>query len=644
MDGVWGTNDIGSSNVGRCEGLYWTAWDYGTRGVPVFPLGLWDHQYSHSPVMIPLSGHIPLARNNVQEGLWMEQSVALMPEQATVVEGIVTGLSRMPRSASSRVTLNRRWMVIVPSGLSDLFAGMRVRVHGVWHQGARRRYLLASLIEPLEALPSLSIERLSRALLGTPTPSEEQRRVLELLSPAVNWLLTAGQKAVAKKLAALKLRKAEQIAGNPFSLVKRGLVKFDAAEMLHRQLQTDPWHLGRLQAGTTEVLRRAEKSGRARVTRQELIERVTTVLALSSDFEVDWTAVWRSSLVARDGEYYCLPSWYHQRRQALQILRLNQLMMTLSVPSGYEEILRHRFSVVTGAAMSGKTTLVRGLAASCRAAGWRVAVTAMTGKAASVLGEDAQTVHRLIGYGPLGCRKEPLELDLLIIDEISMMVWPLLLSVLRVMRGQIVFVGDPRQLPPVEGEPVHRELLGLLPVLDLGIRPPAQVEVVRHWSEAHLLSNLEHLVRRCHAEGGEWQVLSPVKRSQLGTQALNLFLQGVINPDGIPIGGGYRVGDRVIVIRNDYDGSRPVYNGQVGRVQGGGENTVAVELAGGTRVHVSTKDLELAYCLTVHKSQGSRYDTVVFVIPPVAADFARDEHMQYVGLTRGRQKTVCYAL
>ena len=574
----------------------------------------------------------------------MEQRAEVTTEQPVILEGTVTGLGQMPRSASSRVTLNRRWMVIVPSGVSNLFAGMRVRVHGVWHQGARRRYFLASSIEPMEALPALPIERLSGALLGTPTPTEDQRRVLDLLSPALNWLVTAGLKTVAKKLAELKVRKAEQISGNPFSLVKRRLLKFEAAEMLHRQLQTDPWHLGRLQAGTTEVLRRAEKSGRARLTRTELIERITTLLALSGDFDVDWTAVWRSSLVARDGEFYCLPSWYHQRRQALQMLRVNQLTMTLSIPEGYEELLRHRYSVITGAAMSGKTTLVRNLASSCRAAGWRVAVTAMTGKAASVLGEDAQTVHRLIGFGPLGCRKEPLELDLLIIDEISMMTWPILVSVLRVMPGQILFVGDPRQLPPVEGEPVHRELLTLVPVHDLGVCPQAQVEVVRHWSEAHLLTNLERLVRRCHEEGGDWQVLSPVKRSQLGTQALNLFLQRVINPSGAQIGGGYRVGDRVIVIRNDYDGSRPVYNGQVGRVQGGGENTVAVELAGGAHVHVSTKDLELAYCLTVHKSQGSRYDTVVFVIPPVAADFARDEHMQYVGLTRGRQKTVCYAL
>ena len=61
-------------------------------------------------------------------------------------------------------------------------------------------------------------------------------------------------------------------------------------------------------------------------------------------------------------------------------------------------------------------------------------------------------------------------------------------------------------------------------------------------------------------------------------------------------------------------------------------------------VEVSVRDPELAYCLTVYKPQGSRYDTVVFVVPPVAKEFAEDVPMQYVGLTRGRRATWCYAL
>jgi hypothetical protein len=560
------------------------------------------------------------------------------------VEGTITAISALTRSGASRLTLNRRVTVVVPGGVSDLFAGMRVRAYGVWHRGLRSRYLVSTRLEPVEAPPPLSVERLSRALLGTPAPSEEQRQVLELLGPALNWLFAAGAKAVAMKLAQLRLRKAQQIAGNPFSLVKRRLLDFDAAEMLHRQLQTDPWHLGRLQAATTEVLRRAEKSGCARLTASELQERIRALLALSDAFEVEWEAVWRSSIVARDGDRYCLPSWYHQRRKVLQALRANQMTIVPEVPPRFADLLRYRYSVVTGAAMSGKTTLVRELASVCRAAGWRVAVTAMTGKAASVLGDDAMTLHRLIGYSPQGYRKEPLPIDLLVIDEFSMCTYNLLAAVLQVMKGHIVFAGDPRQLPPVEGEPVHRDLLELLPVTDLGVRPTVPVDIVRHWSEAHLLANLEFLVRQCQSAGREWQVLSPIKRSALGTQALNRFLQGVVNPQGTWVGEGYRVGDRVIIIRNDYEGPLPVYNGQIGSILGVDETRLTVRLDAGPTVKVAMRDVELAYCLTVHKAQGSRYDTVVFVVPPTASEFANDAHMQYVGLTRGRETTLCYAL
>lgn len=559
-------------------------------------------------------------------------------------EGTVTSLRRMPRSTSTRLVLNRKMTVIVPNGASHYFAGLHVIVRGVWKQGARHRYLLASAIEPVETSADWSVERLSRAVWGPTPPTGEQTAVLTTLAPALSWLFTAGLRTLATKLAHLSLRKAQQIAANPFVLVKRRELDFESADMLHRRAHGDPWLLGRLQAATTEVLRRAERGGCARLTRDELIRRITALLTLDGEHEVDWDFVWRSSLVARDGDNYCLPSWFYLRRRVLQQFQNNQLSLGAGVVPGYETLLAHRYSVITGAAMSGKTTTVRELASRCRAAGWRVAVTAMTGKAASVLGPDAMTIHRLIGYGPKGCSKEPLPYDLIIIDEISMMVWPLLASVMQIAKGHVVFCGDPRQLPPVEGEPVFHELLKVLPVHDLGIRPTVDVETVRHWSPEHLLANLERLCRTCEAERREWQVLSPVRRSALGTERLNLFLQRVVNEQGTPVGDGFRVGDRVLVVRNDYRGAIPVYNGQTGKVIGAGEKGLCVRLESGDAIEVSPRDLELAYCLTVHKAQGSRYDTVVFVVPPVARDFAEDVHMQYVGLTRGRRATLCYAL
>jgi exodeoxyribonuclease V alpha subunit len=322
----------------------------------------------------------------------------------------------------------------------------------------------------------------------------------------------------------------------------------------------------------------------------------------------------------------------------------NQVSLPTTEVKGFSHLLQHRYVVLTGAAKSGKTTMIRELASACRAAGWRVAVTAMTGKAASVIGPEAKTLHRLLGFSPHGYPKELLPYDLVIIDEVSMLTWPLLAAALRVIPGHIVFCGDPRQLPPVEGEPAFPELLRLLPVHDLGVVPAVQFTTVRHWSTEHLLLNLERVCRTCRDAGQEWQVLSPVKSSRLGTIQLNQFLQRVINPHGLPVGDGFRVGDRIIVVRNDYAGSQPVYNGQMGIVLGAGERGIHVRLENNHEVDVAPRDLELAYCLTVHKAQGSRFDIVVFVIPSIAKDFAENAHMQYVGLTRGRQATWCYAL
>ena len=471
------------------------------------------------------------------------------------LEGTITALRAIAGSQGVHIVLNRRMTVVVPTGLSDFFAGMRVSVRGRWRRGIRRRYFLATSVEPVETPAEQDVERLCRTLVGLPDPMGEQRAVLAVLAPALSWLLTSGFRVLAAKLARLPLRKAEQIAGNPFLLVKRRELDFDSAEMLHRRLQGDPWLMTRLQAGTTEVLRRAERSGCARISSQDLANRVSSLLRLDPDIEVDWELVWRPTVVARDGERVCLKSWFHQRRRVLQLLKNNQMSLDGGAIGGFEHILGHRYSVVTGAAMSGKTSLLRDLAARCRAAGWRVALTAMTGKAANVIGPDAVTIHRLIGYGPKGCMTPP-DSDLVIIDEVSMMTWPLLASVMNVVKGHVVFCGDPRQLPPVEGEPVFSELLTVLPVHDLGSCPTVAVESVRHWSVSHLLSNLERLCRRCEVERREWQVLSPIKRSLLGTVQLNQFLQSIVNQNGLSVGHGYRVGDRVLVIRN-YRGGMP---------------------------------------------------------------------------------------
>ena len=163
-----------------------------------------------------------------------------VPDIPVEQEGTVTSLRRMPRSMSTRLVLNRKVTVVVPHGVSDYFAGLRVVVRGVWRHAARHRYVLASAVEPVKILADLRLERLSREVLGPAAPTGEQTAVLIVFVPALTWLLTFGMWTLASHLAPLPLRKAQQIAANPFALVKRRELDVESAEMLHRRLHRDP--------------------------------------------------------------------------------------------------------------------------------------------------------------------------------------------------------------------------------------------------------------------------------------------------------------------------------------------------------------------------------------------------------------------
>lgn len=169
---------------------------------------------------VPMSSwRAPLERNTA----WEEQSMTAATSIALPAgqEGTVMSIRPVRGSSSVKVTLNCRFMVVAPTGVSEYFAGIRVRASGVWRQGAGRRYLLASEVEPLESPADLGPERLGRVPLSVPSPSGEHLEVLHLLAPALTWLLSSGSPALACKLAHLSVRKARQIAHNPYVLVRR---------------------------------------------------------------------------------------------------------------------------------------------------------------------------------------------------------------------------------------------------------------------------------------------------------------------------------------------------------------------------------------------------------------------------------------
>ncbi|HEY7957762.1 MAG TPA: ATP-dependent RecD-like DNA helicase [Polyangia bacterium] len=357
-------------------------------------------------------------------------------------------------------------------------------------------------------------------------------------------------------------------------------------------------------------------------------------------------------------------------------------------------------AVITGGPGTGKTTVVRALTASWERAGRRVLLAAPTGRAAKRLheatGRPAQTVHRLLEWGrpPPGVRRGPfardetnrLAVDLLVVDEASMLDLGLFRALIAAVPpgATLVLVGDVDQLPPVGPGQVLADLISseVVPVARLseifrqaegsGIidnayrildgTPPVGAKDARgdfflvHAEEPERAREL--VVRMCKeripsAFGldpiRDVQVLTPMHRGAAGSSELNRALQDALNPaspeapEVAHAGRTFRAGDKVMQVKNDYD--RDVFNGDVGRVVSAAlvedEPVVEIELDG-RRVRYEGEalaELELAYAVTVHKSQGSEYPAVVLTL--LMQHFVLlKRNLLYTAVTRGKRLVV----
>jgi exodeoxyribonuclease V alpha subunit len=339
--------------------------------------------------------------------------------------------------------------------------------------------------------------------------------------------------------------------------------------------------------------------------------------------------------------------------------------------------------VVTGGPGTGKTTIVKAILEIFAAKGRRVLLAAPTGRAAKRLsestGRDAKTIHRLLEFdaGVGGFRRgrdNPLDVDLLVVDEVSMVDLVLMNKLLAAVPSStcVVFVGDRDQLPSVGAGSVLADLI------DSGVVAVARL------TEIHRQAGASHIVRAAHAvNAGEVpesaptadgdfyfieaddpalvidkilamvtdripkkfgldplrdiQVLSPMNKSDLGVQNLNKLLQAALNPgkDG-PV--AFRVGDKVIQTRNNY--TREVFNGDIGRVTAidAVDQMAAVEFDGRTIEYEFSDldELQHAFVISIHKSQGSEYPAVVIPVHTQHFIMLR-RNLLYTGITRGRK-------
>jgi len=537
--------------------------------------------------------------------------------------------------------------------VSASWLGAELRVSG--RMGARRKGQVL-LVDEAECLRTKEDLVLSVPSSGTEPersgnePACTERAVVRaLLCLPLRWLRAGGLSKERAVLEGWSVKNAKRVLRNPFSTVRSRLLSFGVADCLHQLLGGQRAERARVQAGMTCVLQRAVKQGWGGLQSESLRRLVAARLCIDRETLGPLEPYMDDAYRVDAQGIVSLRSVWQQVGFVTNQFGLNQMTLSTQTEPCIESLLSRRFSVVTGSAGSGKTRLLQQVATEVTRRGLSVALTALTGKAAKVLGQQGCTVHRLLGFSSRGFARRPLPYDVIIVDEAPMLTLNVLWHLLRVSEKAIViFAGDVKQLGPVSGIAVYRDIVRQLPLVDLDCEqaawacPIAPVERIQFRRDGDVLLYVERRLRSWLAEDLKWQVISPVHTTLLGTKAVNRMIQHIVNPFGEAVIDQFRVGDRVIVTKNIYQGDRHVCNGEMGHVTGCVGKQLSLLLGDASTVVVPVRCVELAYCLSVHKVQGSRFARVMVILPERAFPrFCQDRGLLEVARTRATEQTVC---
>jgi exodeoxyribonuclease V alpha subunit len=494
-------------------------------------------------------------------------------------------------------------------------------------------------------------------------------------------------------------RLAEDIAG----------IAFKSADKIAEQLGIAKDSPQRAEAGLLYVLDRSIASGHVFQTRKELLAATAELLEINAErlSEALPTLLKRDKVVEDGDSLYPQRLWEAETGAARLLKRLVgsprddvsiqvekalkwvESTQKIELSKEQREAIRTavdaKAMVITGGPGTGKTTVLNSLLAIFEYKKFDMLLAAPTGRAAKRMeqatGHEARTIHRLLEFSPKEggfTRNEtnPLDADLVVIDEASMMDITLVYSLLRALPpgARLFLVGDVDQLPSVGPGNV------LLDVIASGLVPVVWLKTIfRQASESGIITNahrinqgeypefnttdfffverkdperaletvIELVTQRIPKKFGydpfrDIQVLAPMRRGEVGVTNLNETLKQALNAQAAPIGRRpFGLGDKVMQLSNNYE--LDVYNGDVGLITLIDTELQEVQIQFEDRAVLYTFDqldeLSLAYASTVHKAQGSEYPVVV--MPLLTQHFMMlQRNILYTAITRAAKLVI----
>ena len=496
----------------------------------------------------------------------------------------------------------------------------------------------------------------------------------------------------------------------------------------------------RIKSGMVYTLLQATGEGHVYLPKDELFQRAAELLGVDSsymekhlvDLAMDRKIVQKeqgdqiliypaqyyylelnTARMLRELDIFCPEDEKIVERRIVQIEKETGTVLDEMQKKAVQEAAGHGLIILTGGPGTGKTTTINAIIRYFEGEGAEIRLAAPTGRAAKRMteatGYEAQTIHRLLELSgmpeddregqPIHFERNaenPLETDVIIIDEMSMVDIHLIHSLLMAVTAgtRLILVGDENQLPSVGPGNVLRDIIrsGQFPVVELKkifrqasesdivvnahkINKGEQVEINNKSRDFFFLKRYdadiiirvvialiqEKLPKYVEAKPFEIQVLTPMRKGLLGVERLNQILQRYLNPPDASkkekeIGQGlFREGDKVMQVRNNYqleweirgrygipiEKGVGVFNGDTGIIKTINEfaETAEVEFEDGRWAEYSFKqldELELAYAVTIHKSQGSEYPAVI--IPLLSGPrMLMNRNLLYTAVTRARK-------